>query len=289
MADSNQNNAIRFCPYCGTKLDEGAKFCKNCGQVVINQNHHSTATSEAENTEQQNSRNPTERKTVYEGYIHKCPRCGEVLESFVANCPTCGHEIRGTKSASSVSEFALKLERIEAQKMPPFEGKKSIMKTVFGKDFDDKDDAEEARERFDEQKQQEKINMIINYSVPNTKEDILEFMLLAASNIDVKHDLDSDLTKAWILKLDQVYQKAEISINSEDDLIRIRSIYEKKKQQIKDKKLKTALAIVLPMTGGFSLLLFMAGMEWNPTATIVITILLVSAIISGIVLIKRKK
>lgn len=24
----------QFCSYCGTKLDEGARFCKNCGEPV---------------------------------------------------------------------------------------------------------------------------------------------------------------------------------------------------------------------------------------------------------------
>lgn len=24
----------QFCPYCGTKLDEGARFCKNCGEAI---------------------------------------------------------------------------------------------------------------------------------------------------------------------------------------------------------------------------------------------------------------
>jgi hypothetical protein len=290
MTDSYQEKVVLFCPYCGTRLDEGAKFCRNCGQSIGNPDQRSTETNGgAKTTEQQSWGNPAERKTVYQGYIHKCPNCGEVLESFVSNCSSCGYEIRDTKSANSVKEFTLKLEKVEAQKMPPFQEKKSIMRTVFGRDFDDKDDAEEARKKFEEQKQQEKVNLIINYSVPNTKEDILEFMLLASSNIDVKYELNDDVTKAWVLKLDQVYQKAEISIKGEADLLRIRSIYEKKQQQIKDKKIKTSLAIALPLTGLFSLSLFMAGMEWNPAATIIITILIVSAVISGIVLFGKKK
>ena len=29
------NNQIRFCSYCGTKLDDGARFCKGCGKAVV--------------------------------------------------------------------------------------------------------------------------------------------------------------------------------------------------------------------------------------------------------------
>lgn len=79
----------QFCPYCGTKLDERARFCKNCGEAI-----HGDA-QEAHRTSDEQS-NPTERKTVYEGYIHKCPNCGEVLNAFEMNCPTCGYELRDT-------------------------------------------------------------------------------------------------------------------------------------------------------------------------------------------------
>ena len=110
----------QFCPYCGTKLDEGARFCKNCGEAICGDDQEAHRTS----NEQAYTGNPTERKTVYEGYIHKCPNCGEVMESFLTVCPTCGYEIRDVRSASSVRELAVKLENISAQKMPAFEEKK---------------------------------------------------------------------------------------------------------------------------------------------------------------------
>ena len=81
------------------------------------------------------------------------------------------------------------------------------MKMVFGKDFKEENEVEEAQERFDEHKRQQKANLIINFSVPNTREDILEFMILASSNIDVKKGIDDEVTKAWLSKLDQVYEK----------------------------------------------------------------------------------
>lgn len=66
---------------------------------------------------------------------------------------------------------------------------------VFGKDFKEGDEAEEALERFESQKNQEKASLIINFAVPNSKEDIMEFMILAASNIDVKKVLMTMLQK----------------------------------------------------------------------------------------------
>lgn len=280
-SSSERKGEIRFCPYCGTKLDVGAKFCKSCGEPVsrVNQSTPTAATSK-------NSKDEpiTERKTVYEGYIHKCPNCGEVLDSFVAKCPACGYEIRDGRSTNSVKEFASRLERVEAQKMPVFEEKKSVMKMVFGKDFKDKDEAEEAKNNFDEQKQQEKASLIVNYSVPNTREDILEFMLLACSNIDLKHRINDVVSKAWISKLEQVYQKAELSMGNGSDFGQIKSIYENKKRQILNKKIKGILGWV----AGIALWFFLFGMLWNPTATISIyAVLLVLAIVGYLIIIKR--
>lgn len=270
----------QFCPYCGTKLDEGARFCKNCGEAICGDAQEAHRTS----NEQAYTGNPTERKTVYEGYIHKCPNCGEVMESFLTVCPTCGYEIRDVRSASSVRELAVKLENISAQKMPAFEEKKSVMKMVFGKDFKEGDEAEEALKRFESQKNQEKASLIINFAVPNSKEDIMEFMILAASNIDVKKGIDDDVTKAWISKLDQVYQRAEISMGKHSDFLQIKTIYDRKKKEIKNKKLKGVLIGVGCVVGWF----FLLGLLWNPAVTIGIAIGVLILGIIGIVLFKKR-
>ena len=270
----------QFCPYCGTKLDEGARFCKNCGEAICGDAQEMHRAS----NERAYTGNPTERKTVYEGYIHKCPNCGEVMESFLTVCPTCGYEIRDVRSASSVRELAVKLENISAQKMPAFEEKKSVMKMVFGKDFKEGDEAEEALERFESQKNQEKASLIINFAVPNSKEDIMEFMILAASNIDVKKGIDDDVTKAWISKLDQVYQRAEISMGKHSDFLQIKTIYDRKKKEIKNKKLKGVLIWVGGVAGWF----FLLALLWNPAVTIGIAIGVLILGIIGIVLFKKR-
>lgn len=235
---------MAFCRACGTKLVDGAKFCQKCGTPVI-------YTNRGENNQRKYKfdrkveENPTERKTVYEGFVHKCPMCGEVLEAFTTVCPSCGHEIRDVKSSTSVQEFSLKLEAISAQKMQPFVEKKSVMEMLFGRDFKEKDESAEALRQFESQKNDEKASLIINFSVPNSKEDIIEFMLLAASNIDVKKGLDDVVTKAWITKLDQVYQRAEITMSDHPDFAQIKGIYDRKKKEIKSKKNRELVVLVV--------------------------------------------
>ena len=119
---------MSFCSNCGKKLHEGVKFCSECGAKV----------TEPENSEQ--------GKKIFEGEIHKCPCCGEILDSFIARCPACGYELRGKKSSNSVKEFAMKLAATEMDSA--------------------------------------KVVLIQNLPIPNTKEDIFEFMILAASNFE---------------------------------------------------------------------------------------------------------
>ena len=154
-----------FCMHCGQELLAGAKFCSSCG----------TPTSQTD----------TKRETVYEGIIHKCPNCGEVLNSFVSNCPSCGYEIRGSKNSFAVCTLVSKLEEIEAQRP---EGKQSkglgLSKT-------------------DEQK----INLISNFPIPNTKEDLYEFLILAASNIN------ADLYDSLNGELNKITNKSQIAVS----------------------------------------------------------------------------
>lgn len=271
---------VQYCSYCGTKLDDRARFCKSCGGAI---NTNSQAPQKPKR-EQRLVGNSTERKTVYEGNIHKCPKCGEVLESFLTVCPTCGHEIRDTKSSTSIREFALKLEAISAQKMSAFEEKKSVMKMVFGKDFKGDNEAKEALRRFESQKDDEKASLIINFSVPNSKEDIMEFMILAASNIDVKQGIDDVVTRAWISKLDQVYQRAEITMSGEPDFVQIKEIYNRKKKELKNKKLKG----VFCWAGVVAAWFFLLGLLWNPVATIAIYIVIFVLTIIGVVIFKKR-
>ena len=279
---SANNGEKRFCQYCGTKLDPGARFCKNCGKQLDGSGTSGGGYAAPQPQETFSHKQHTERKTVYEGQLHKCPNCGELLDSFRSHCPSCGYEIRDARSSSSVRELAQKLERIEAERMAPIEEKKSLMKMVFGKDFKEEDEVEEAQERFDEHKRQQKANLIINFSVPNTREDILEFMILASSNIDVKKGIDDEVTKAWISKLDQVYEKARLMLGNSPSFSQIKYIYDRKKAQIKNRKFK-GLATACFIVGGYILLMsFIFFMAENPAAAIILLLVGIAILAGGV-------
>lgn len=285
FSSCNQENASyvhSFCTVCGVKLDEDVKFCSNCGTPVKNTN---TGYTNTENKNTYKSESYTKRKTTYEGEVYKCPNCGETLPSFTVKCPACGYEIRGTKSVSSVKEFAEKLQRIESQKAPVFREKDSWMKSVFGRDLKENDPAKDTADRWEKQKKQEIATLIINFSIPNTKEDILEFMLLASSNIDIKCDINDEVTKAWTMKLKQIYEKSKLLMAGDSDFDKIKMIYDKKRKEILFIKFKVFL-----LTAGIVIgIIFLWGLLVSPVITIVFSILIVAVIIGIIILYNKKK
>ena len=69
----------------------------------------------------------------------------------------------------------------------------------------------------------EKAYLIKNYPIPNTKEDIFEFMMAASSN--VLREEEKEIYEAWLIKLEQTYQKAKILFSGDSDFKKIQQIY----------------------------------------------------------------
>ncbi len=172
---------MKYCTNCGQQVADDAKFCANCGTPIS-----------------QNDSNP-ERKTVFDGEIHKCPHCGEVLKAFETVCPTCKFELRGAKAAGSVREFALKLENVSSE--------------------------------------EKRIELIKNFYIPNTKEDIYEFFIYAMSNLSAS-EREAD---AWQVKLEQTYHKAKLSFGNTEEFDYIHNLYIKTSKEHSKKVFKKSI------------------------------------------------
>ena len=191
---------LLYCPYCGTKLDKGARFCKNCGESLIQEQHSAGERlfhEPPKQDEQQPKAEPlgedsrVKRKTVYDGEVHKCPNCGELLKSFTTVCPTCGYELRSVKTNSPVETLAKKIEQASSL--------------------------------------DEKIELITNFYIPNTKEDIYDFFILAVSNLEDKwYDTDD----AWRAKLEQAYHKARLSFGNTPEFEYLEKLYTRTRKEV---------------------------------------------------------
>ena len=136
----------------------------------------------------------SQRKVRYEGEVRVCPQCREVINAFVPVCPSCGHEMRGSKATSSVHELAVNLNKAQS--------------------VDDKE------------------RLIRNFYIPNTREDIIEFLILASSNIET----NSDCVDAWAAKLEQVYQKAKLTFGDGAEFEYVETMYNKTTAKLHMKK-----------------------------------------------------
>ncbi len=216
-----------FCSNCGKQLSPEAKFCFECGTPVAGSSggvppipvQHSPAPKKAE-----------ERQSTYDGAIHKCPNCGSVLDAYKIKCEVCGWELRSGKSQSTVQELVAKLQEIDARTRSNMPQQKSILKKIIGIDLNFGKDSNDDKKDFELQKEKEKDNLISNFIVPNTKEDILEFLQLALSKISDKRPNEHD---PWVMKFKQCDQKAKIMLADDSTYLGIqnsyRNIYDKLK------------------------------------------------------------
>lgn len=188
-------------------------LCNNCGATVKDGTKFCGECGKKIEPEQKKptteSKSNNSRKIKYEGEINKCPNCGAVLKSFIEKCPDCGYELRGAIAVESVSDFA--------------------------------------RCYADAKTNEQKVSLIRTFVIPNTKEDILEFAILASSNIDEdswsnEDSGDSegmskqDVAKAWEAKFEQAYQKAQLLLAGSPELVSLEKLYKQKSEHLKTSK-----------------------------------------------------
>ena len=134
--------------------------------------------------------------------VRKCPICGGVLRSFEVSCPYCGGEVAMRSASGAVKELSEKLEAADTE--------------------------------------EKKILIIKSFPIPNTREDIFEFMMLASSSFNaelhVKKSGVEDITDAWLAKIEQCYNKALLAFTDGRDLESIEKFYSRIKADVEARR-----------------------------------------------------
>lgn len=205
-----------FCSKCGQQVYDGAKFCPECGTSL-------------------NLVPPqTQRRKVYEGDIRECPNCGEPLKAFDLVCPTCGHEIRNREVSTAVQRLAKEIAQFEAERDAP------VILTSEG--TENSKPSRNARRKARELIDCKIASYIQNFPIPNTKEDLFEFLILSSSNISEDHYSDriskgqKTISDAWKSKFEQAYQKAKVSFGKTSEFEEIKALYQAKQKSEAQKK-----------------------------------------------------
>ena len=92
---------------------------------------------------------------------------------------------------------------------------------------------------------EQKISLIRNFPIPNTKEDLYEFLILSKSNIEIDLYENTQIksarlavSDAWKAKFEQAYQKAKLLLKNDDRMVEIDKMYKEINNSINKAKRK---------------------------------------------------
>ena len=151
------------------------------------------------------------------GNVMTCPACGTNVNSRDLNCTDCGHEFRNVEAINSIKEFYKKYMSIESSERERADKKEQ-------KWYNEGIQQEETKKAIIQQQ----ISLISTFPIPNTQEDILEFLNIAipeatkdlglgwfARKMGAAHKdyVYVQLQNAWKSKCNQVIMKARQLIN----------------------------------------------------------------------------
>ena len=159
------------------------------------------------------------------GDVRKCPACGAIVPSMAAVCPECGQEFTNIKANSTANMLMLKIDEIQAQS------------SVAQRGLNAKDAKTAQRETWaiESQVTSRTVQAIKNFPIPNTREDLIEFMTLCLSNSRADRQYVDEIAEAWREKFEQLITKARITIPNypiAEDLIKK---YKSKREAVEKK------------------------------------------------------
>lgn len=194
-----------------------------------------------------NKTSNTDQKTVEPksdklGDVKKCPACGAITASFTVRCAECGTEFRNVEASQNITTFFEKLDELEAgrqenlfnsEKLSGNLGCGTIFKWFFLYPILIPYNIiifliNKAKPPIWSTTDLRKEEMIINFPVPNSKEEIIEFLTLSISKIQ-KISLINRFNEEgkyinkwngiWRKKAEQVYTKAKLSMANDKNTI----------------------------------------------------------------------
>lgn len=155
------------------------------------------------------------------GNVKKCPACGASVKAMELVCSACGHEYTKLKGNSTVLELVGRIDQIELEKIEATRFLDSVRKF-------------EKEQEFGARKKQ----VIMNYPVPNSKEDIIEFLTYSISKVTSLSELDNP----WAAKADEILMKARLLFKNDIEML---SVLEKYETDLKKRKNGSIIFLII--------------------------------------------
>jgi len=170
------------------------------------------------------------------GDVRKCPACGAIVETFATKCQDCGTEFRNIEASKNIIKFFEKLDEVESNRKDSFyESNKSnigigtVIKWLFFwyillpfkiiSFFINK--SKPAKWSTTDSRKEE---LILNFPIPVSREEILEFLNLASSKINSNTYFNAfaeetkykdSWNKIWLKKIEQIHSKAAMAMKND--------------------------------------------------------------------------
>lgn len=209
------------------------------------------------------------------GDVRKCPACGALAESFATKCSDCGTEFRNIQASQNIIKFFEKLDDLERSRkdnnLNDTENSEIGCATIFKWLFFYwiliplkainfiLSKTKSAKWSTTDMRKEE---LIMNFPIPNSREEIFEFLTLSLSKIDVISYLEvvsekgkyrSSWNEVWLKKIEQINSKASIAMkNDKKSYEDILSFVQEGRAKVKSNKQRVYNLII-----GFFLIIFM--------------------------------
>ena len=172
------------------------------------------------------------------GDVRKCPACGAIAETFATKCQDCGTEFRNIEASQNIIKFFEKLDEVESnRKDSVYEttnsdsniGIGTVIKWLFFwyillplklfSFFINK--SKPAKWSTTDSRKEE---LIMNFPIPVSREEIFEFLNLASSKINSNTYFNAFAeetkykdawNKIWLKKIEQIHSKASMAMKND--------------------------------------------------------------------------
>ena len=154
------------------------------------------------------------------GDVKKCPACAAIVQSFQTKCSDCGHEFSNVGANVSIGRLFEMINACENERKDESMSLGGAIGGMFAKTY-----GLGGGDKILEKKK----SIISGFPIPNTKDDILEFLSTAIPNAKQKGNFltkqqpenrsHNELAPTWFSKCEQIVMKAKFSMKDDKKVL----------------------------------------------------------------------